>query len=132
MLEAQKRAIDELRSKGLSFAKIGTELGLSVNTVKSYCHRSEVKKRYCKQCGGLLIQQAGRRKKTFCSDNCRSKWWNNHHTELDSRVLHKLTCANTDCGEKFVHYGNQQRKYYCHACYIEHRFGHCGKQSGVP
>lgn len=120
MTVEQKYAIEELRKRGLSFAKIAMQTGLSVNTVKSYYRRLEEKKRKCRHCGKPLIQM-GNKKKSFCSDNCRAKWWNRHREQLNSAVLYKLTCAG--CGKEFDSYGNKKRKYCCHPCYIRHRFG---------
>ena len=53
--------------------------------------------------------------KIFCSDACRKKWWNGHR-----KGNHSLVCAN--CGKIFISY-NIGRKYCCHDCYVNSRFG---------
>ena len=42
MTNEQKRTIAELRSKGATYAKIGEALGISKDTVKSYCRRNNL------------------------------------------------------------------------------------------
>ena len=37
--------------------------------------------------------------------------------------LDKLVYKCEKCGKKFISYGNKDRKYCCHECYIEDRFG---------
>jgi len=39
MTDAQKSTVLTLRSKGMSFSKIAETVGLSVNTIKSFCSR---------------------------------------------------------------------------------------------
>ena len=42
MTQQQKEQISKLRASGASFGKIASALGMSVNTVKSYCKRNPV------------------------------------------------------------------------------------------
>jgi hypothetical protein len=63
---------------------------------------------------------AGRRKK-FCSDECRVKWWNAHQNQVSRKAVYEFTCAY--CGKSFTVYGNNHRKYCSHDCYIKDRFG---------
>ncbi|KIR03816.1 Zinc-finger protein [Lachnospiraceae bacterium TWA4] len=125
MTENQKEQILLLRAKGLGYIKIANEIGISENTVKSFCRRNQqrVKRREncCEHCGKPLIQISGRKKKRFCSDVCRNKWWNSHLDIVKRKAIYQYTCPN--CGKSFEVYGNRHRKYCCHECYVEYRFG---------
>ena len=130
MTEEQKTAIQDLRSKGEGYKKIAQELGLSENTIKSFCRRMQVLKveaasipegETCECCGKPIKQTAGRKHKRFCSDACRRKWWNSHLHLVQRKAVYRLKCQH--CGREFEIYGNSYRKYCCHACYIAERFG---------
>lgn len=56
MNETQKKMLSGLRQQGLGYIKIAKTIGVSVNTVKSYCKRHELqaKNGYCLCCGKLL------------------------------------------------------------------------------
>ena len=122
MTEEQKTAIQDLRSKGEGYKKIAQTLGLSENTIKSFCRRVNAPKAEptaevdaCECCGKPIEQVAGRKHKRFCSDACRRKWWNSH------TGLMKENAVCVRCGKPF--HGRAGRKYCCHACYIADRFG---------
>lgn len=80
MTQIQQERILELQDAGLGYKKIAAELGISVNTVKSFCQRQRLKMydAFCLQCGNPIQQPPRVRKKKFCSDKCRSMWWNRH------------------------------------------------------
>lgn len=134
MTGEQKRNIQEMRQQGLSYARISDSLNLSVNTVKSFCRRNNLSvhnaskdtenkdnKEKCKQCGRRLNQVPKCKPKSFCDDQCRYAWWSAHRDRLNRKAIYQMTCAN--CGRPFDSYGNQNRKYCCHDCYIAGRFG---------
>ena len=75
---------------------------------------------FCLQCGALLTQTPGRKRVKFCSDNCRTAWWNAHPEKVNRRAVYHFTCAH--CGKPFTAYGNAKRKYCSHACYIADRY----------
>ncbi len=130
----QKTQIASLRQKGYSYTKIADALGLSKNTVKSYCRRNglssamidacqhtpELTITFCKECGKEIQQTPHRKEKKFCSDTCRHKWWNERPEKITRKAVYSYTCAH--CGKPFTAYGNSHRKYCCHACYIAERF----------
>jgi len=130
----QKRNIQDMRRQGLSYTQIAESLGLSVSTIKSYCWRNnlpvcnasndtenEDDKEHCKQCGRRLEQIPKSKPKVFCSDKCRHAWWSAHRDRLNRKAIYHMSCAR--CGRPFDSYGNKTRKYCCHACYIQGRFG---------
>ena len=89
----QKKQIILLRRSGESYSKIADALGISINTVKSFCHRNnlaggqvfQAHAMFCPQCGAKLQQITGRKKKNFCSDKCRMAWWNSHPEKMNRK-----------------------------------------------
>ena len=77
MTNQQKDQITTLRTQGYGYKKIGQLMGLSVNTVKTYCKRNALggtvsnqpgsTEKVCKCCGATLLQTPGRKHKIFCS-----------------------------------------------------------------
>ena len=135
MTDLQKAEIKKLRTKGLSYGKIASALNLPQNTVKSYCRRNPVsgitndvsrvnqstQKDSCLNCGTAIHQIQGRKKKKFCSDSCRMKWWNSNLDKVNRKAIYTFICPH--CGKEFTVYGNVHRKYCSHDCYIADRFG---------
>ena len=126
MTNGEKVQIVQMRKRGLGYAEIALSLGLSVNTVKSYCRRSGVKPLekktaqsgdVCRQCGSVLKLTSGRKRKRFCSDACRL-CWRHAHRELGKNAR-TIVCAS--CGKAFV--TDRMQKYCSRACYIRTRFG---------
>jgi Uncharacterized conserved protein len=126
MTNSQKEKIRTMRMQGMSYVKIGEILGISDNTVRSFCRRcglGEAAKNTCccKQCGKLVKIIPKRKPRIFCSDECRAEWWNTHPESVHRKAVYHFTCAH--CGKPFTAYGNKGRKYCCHQCYIADRFG---------
>ena len=133
----QKTEIASLRSQGFGYAKIAQALGISQNTVKSYCRRNnigagsvsavevveplETSTSFCECCGKEMHQFFGHKTRRFCSDACRNRWWNSHLDLVKRKAVYKYKCPG--CGREFEVYGNSHRKYCSHECYISHRFG---------
>lgn len=136
MKDCEKKTIKELWMRGFGSTRISKVLGISVNTVKSYCRRhgysgdrqqvpktetnNENAKARCKYCGISFFQKNGTKKKCFCSDKCRMAWWNSHQDLVKRKAVYIFVCKN--CGKEFQAYGNKQRKYCSHQCYIRHRY----------
>lgn len=134
MTESQKQQIISFRRQGIGYLKISQELGISQNTVKSYCRRNNLTKpveitetprrieeteHFCLQCGVSVPQDSKRKLKKFCSDQCRMKWWNSHRELVRHKKVEEMECPN--CHKRFV--ADSGRKYCSHSCYIAHRFG---------
>ena len=130
MTTDEKRMLTAYRQQGLGYKKIGQLMGLSVNTVKTYCKRHDLggavttqpcsTEKVCKCCGAVLVQTPGRKRKVFCSDACRTKWWNAHPELVKHRGDHQIICGH--CGQTFSVSKNSIRKYCSHGCYIADRF----------
>lgn len=130
MNEREKYQIKALRNQGLGYIKIAQRVGLSVNTVKSFCKRNslekvkpklEINETKCEECGKTVIQRKGIRFKRFCCDKCRNSWWARNKDKVNYKNVQTLVCPA--CNKEFTAVGNKQRKYCCHDCYIKHRFG---------
>lgn len=118
--------IQALRQAGYSYQQIADQLRLSVNTVKSYCRRNglggiqakDEVQRICIQCHQPV---EGHSNKRFCCDDCRQSWWNSHLDRVNRKAYYDFTCKA--CHKEFQAYGNKERVYCCHQCYINDRFG---------
>lgn len=127
MTDAQKKQITELRKSGCGYKKIARVMGLSDNTVKSFCKRNDlmpttvpnVKEGCCPQCGGAIIQSGKIKKRRFCSDECRKLWGKEHPNLSSETAVYSFVCE--ECGTNFTAYGNSKRKFCCHDCYVRHR-----------
>ena len=127
MTELHKMQIKKLRLAGYSYKKIGQELCLSVNTIKSYCRRNGLDSDMlnnlatCKQCGQPIAIKEKYKLRQFCSDRCRALNWNSHKSQRREKTIYQFVCEK--CGASFESHGNKNRKYCSHDCYIAARFG---------
>lgn len=123
MNQDEKTRIRELRKEGLGYKKIAIELGISVNTIKSFCRNNKLtteeltNKDVCKCCRKPIIQAEHKKKKKFCSLECKTRWFNQNRKKSNGE---KLNCKN--CGKPFKLYIHENRKYCSHICYVKDRF----------
>lgn len=118
MTDGQKSQINELRTQGIGYMKIAGIVGVSVNTIKSYCRKIERTSvvPVCEQCG-MPIDKSLRGNRRFCSDTCRMKWWNAHPKQ---ELPYTSICA---CCGKVIHTRRKNERKFCsHDCYIRSRF----------
>ncbi len=133
MTTDQQPRLQALREGGAAFTEIAEQLGMSVNTVKSYCRRQGIQPKTndaspapptdtdcCAHCGKRLVSRT-RHEKRYCSNACRIAWWNAHREQLSRKGMVRLAC--TYCGRAFESYPSQQRKYCGHGCFIAHQHG---------
>ncbi len=130
MTEEQKKQIIRLRKKGCGYTAVANKVGISKDTVKSFCRRNglagerassaETQVPGCRECGKPLQQTEGMKPRVFCCDECRVKWWHEHPEKIKQRAVYSFTCAG--CGKLFTAYGNSKRKYCSHECYVRSRF----------
>ena len=122
MTNERKKRLEQLRSEGLGYKRIAAELGLSLNTVQSYCRRHPVEMRVpvcsnenkCLFCGAYLRHTPGAKKRKFCSDRCRVTWWNAHSEAGAKRKVREVACGF--CGATFFVIGEQTRMYCSRIC----------------
>jgi len=136
--KSEKEKIKIMRRRGYSYSKIAIALNISENTIKSFCRRNnlsgiknnEAKEKkeidtVCKQCGNPLIKTKQGQPKKFCCDKCRREWWKANDDCINRKAYYDTTCL--ECGDKFRSYGNKNRKFCSHTCYIKNRFNKGGK-----
>ena len=142
MTQQQKEQVASLRASGTSLGKIATTLGISVNTVKSYCKRNPIiaapapapapvqteRIAHCPQCNAVLEQSPGHRQKRFCSAKCRTAWWKAHPEQMERKKLFQVECRH--CGTVFLQYGSRPRKFCSRGCYLAHRHAQGGDDHG--
>jgi len=123
----EKEKIRYLRSEGLGYKAIASRLDLSVDAVKGFCRREGLDGKIvestgdaCRQCGMPLIKSGARQKK-FCSDTCRSAWWNSRTYLTTPKEENMRVCIY--CGHVFYSSQKAKKKYCGHPCYIAARFG---------
>ena len=81
-LDYEYESADEMElgldERGYGPTAISYELEISINTIKSYIRRHPSMKNAsrCLYCGKVISQTKGRKVKKFCSDRCRSAYWN--------------------------------------------------------
>lgn len=135
MTDGQKMEITKFRQDGLGYTAIAKQMGLSRDTVRSFCRRNglvgeitikiekveeQLQKDFCRECGKKLQQTDGIKKRIFCCRKCREKWWHEHSDQIKQRAVYSFVC--TGCGKEFTAYGNSHRKYCSHECYVKSRF----------
>ena len=132
MTEKEKDAIERMRQRGLSYQQIADNLSIRKEAVRSFCRTHGIgPKAYaitdgpvCPVCGRPVKQPEGKgRKRRFCSDSCRTEWWDNHPSEKGYDIGRIRVYRCVKCGKLFRGYGSTERKYCSHECYISHRFG---------
>lgn len=124
MTQEQKILILHYREQHMTYRQIGEKLGLSPDTVKTFCRRNTPQEdrteasasSQCRNCGAPVHPLPGRRERLFCSPACRTAYWRKHN------LLGKDPRYCAGCGALLTG-GSTSRKYCSHACYIRHRFG---------
>ena len=121
MTDRQKQQIIRFRKEGFGYTAVANKVGISKDTVKSFCRRNGLAGEMaaqedsvpgCRECGKPLQQRSGMKPRVFCSDECRVKWWHEHPEKIKQRAVYSFTCAG--CGNPFTAYGNSRRKYCSH------------------
>lgn len=138
MTDFQTKQIRELRMRGVGYKAIASVVGLSRDVVRNYCkshglegYATELtvnmkeqmqQGKACLCCGKDIEQPETGRKRKFCSDKCRREWWAAHPEVVQKKetAFYEKTCVY--CGKTFTVYGNKNRKYCSHQCYVHDRF----------
>ena len=139
MTQAEKETILSLRQKQCSLLVISKTTGLPIGTIKSFLSRASRKIKEqakvdlittetlgrCRQCGALLKQERRGRAKTFCSDRCRTAYWNEHRDLSQRPSAHLQKCEM--CGRDFYTY---RGRYCSRACFGQARSRKAGVARG--
>lgn len=148
MTQAQANQIVEMRMKGIGYKSIGAVVGLSRDIVRNYCkshnlmgYTSALTKNIkmkmengeaCLFCGADMEQPKTGRPRKFCCEKCRREWWKAHPEAVkrSEKASYECTCEN--CGRTFISYGNKNRKFCSHDCYIKYRFWRDEEDDEIP
>lgn len=138
MTDEQKNKIIELRKNGAGYKAIASEIGLSRDAVRSFCKSRNLSGfgvaavmniseqtengNICPNCCKPITQPLKGRRKKFCSEKCRRDWWKEHPEKAAQKDTAQYHLKCTYCGKEFISYGNKNRKYCSHYCYIHDRF----------
>lgn len=116
MTSEEKKQITQLRKRGCTYQEISQETGLALSAVKMHFQRMKpaANTEKCQCCKKPLGKDAPKKKK-FCSDACRTKWWRTHPEQLSQSQEHKYTCPV--CGKDF--YAYRHTKYCSRGCYYQ-------------
>ena len=138
MTKEMGNQITSLRLKGLGYKSIAIVVGTSRENVRYYCkthgldgtadlvkinfqeHKNNPE--MCKHCGKRIERNPKSGKKLFCSDECRRAWWKEHPSESKHSDNATYECQCAYCKRIFYSYGNKNRKYCSHDCYVQDRF----------
>ena len=75
----------------------------------------------CRWCGKPVTSTPGKRRKMYCGDECRKKWWSKHRTELKGKTVQTKACAC--CGKEFRTFSSRHQKYCSQECHRKMRWG---------
>ncbi len=135
----KKKRICKLRADGFGYKAIANEVGLSRDIVRNFCRKNGlnghlaqtdenirkmiIDNALCANCSKPIKQKNKGKPRRFCSNECKRKWWkeNPEKGQRKETAIYKLVCAF--CHAEFESYGNSKRKYCCHDCYLNDRFG---------
>lgn len=129
MNEIHRQKIKKLRDLGYGYLRISEQLGISPNTIRSFCKKENIAGYIkvgeqlkgkdnlveCKQCNKKFYQIAGRKKKVFCSSACCSVYWTIHKDKQRRLVPQKYQCLI--CGKEYYEYPLRKRKFCSRECY---------------
>ena len=125
MTNEQRAIILAMRERGEKYQAIAEKTGIAVGTIRSFFARYNkgvvirpVSSDICLQCHQPILCRKVKRNRTFCSDQCRSKWWNAHRENLSTASAHQTICKV--CRKKIITYSGA--KYCSRACYFIDRY----------
>lgn len=131
MTKAKAEKIIELRKSGLGYQAIAKEIGVSRDSVRSFCKNHNIEpetiarddKRYqgcCPNCHKRLQKQKSGRPRKFCSKECQVAYWNTYGKGAERATEFTAKCKY--CGREFSTYVNQNKKYCCHEHFVIDRY----------
>ena len=99
---------------GFGYKKVAALMDENINTVKAFLHRNPPTDT-CLCCGREITYTPQKKKKLFCSDACRYRWWNKHTSLRKHRNPKEVVCAF--CHNTFETNQNSKRKYCSRECF---------------
>lgn len=124
MTKKEKEHILNMNDAGKSLADISDETGIPKNTIKSFLRRSKIveNKTVCLNCGVVLTHIPHKKKKKFCSDNCRMHYWNAHPDKMSHTNASIIKCEV--CGKDVLSYRKKPRRFCSRECAAKGRACH--------
>ena len=122
MTTEEATKIMKMHKDGKGYKTISKELNIPVPSIVSFIkrHQNDKGKAWCAFCGEEMKPQVGNRIKRFCSDKCRSKYWN-HRKRIEGRKSSiKRICEC--CGLPFIDFQNRGRRFCSRSCYLRKRY----------
>ena len=119
MTDKDKKHLAELRDQGYTYQQIAEASGIGLSSVKMFFKRNNTPaddSGICAQCKKRLEKDAPK-KKRFCSEKCRIKWWAEHPEQLSNAREHQYKCPF--CGKVFYSY--KPAKFCSLTCYHRSR-----------
>ena len=114
LTDTQKVQIRELKKEGLGYRRIAKVLDILPDTVKAFLKRHPCdNNNYCLCCGKPIVQ-TDKRKRKFCSQKCKDKYWSKKTTH-DPKYLEKRIC--NECGRSFFAHPSRMRIYCSRECF---------------
>ena len=120
MKPEMKNQLKQMRKEGYGYKRIAKELKLTLSVVRYACIKmgeEDLLEGHCEKCGLKIKSIKGKKRKRFCSNRCRWDWWNKHQKEVDKKAFYTHVCKW--CNKEFTTYGNKNRVYCSHDCYIK-------------
>ena len=126
MTREQREQVKEMRMNGWGARRIAQNLGISLNTVKSYIRNhpeimvsEEPCDDFCHYCRKPIFYTPNAKKKKFCSDRCRYLWWKEHSEQMNRKAFYPKICPT--CGKGFMAYGRPKQIYCSRRCFADAR-----------
>ena len=112
----------KLFKEGKGYRAISKELRLPLTTIASFIqkHKENLDIAWCAFCGKEMKPQVGNRTKRFCSDQCRTKYWNSKKKVETRKSSVKRICEC--CGLPFIDFQNRGRRFCSRSCYLRKRY----------
>lgn len=118
MNDMEKNRVSALRDQGMTYQEISSETGIGLSAIKMHFKRMKPKISVptCLQCKKPLGETISKKKK-FCSDRCRCRWWVSHLDQFSNSDSHRYCCKV--CGRTF--FACKPAKYCSRDCYYHSR-----------
>lgn len=116
MTKQEKDQVIALQQTGYGSLRVAQQLGLPINTVKSFFRRHPFSKEttLCEACGKEFIQPPHKKKQRFCCEDCRRAWWKKHPECITRKTTFSRVCDV--CGQPFQS-PRPTARFCCRACY---------------
>ena len=117
MTNQEKIRILKLRDIGLSYKEISVELNIPQSTISTFCIKNKSTLGCCALCKNAFINNIRGRRRKYCCDECRRKWWKSHNEYGHPRINLESTCKC--CGKTFISHRSRGASFCSRTCYLK-------------